>query len=42
MSLVVYGHVPDDLDQAAAIRLDGLFRRESDDRTSVAIGRVRP
>lgn len=29
MSLGVYGHVPDDLDQAAAVRLDGLFRRQS-------------
>ena len=28
MSLGVYGHVPDDLDQAAAVRLDDLFRRK--------------
>jgi integrase len=28
MSLRVYGHVPDDLDQAAAVRLDDLFRRK--------------
>ncbi len=28
MSLGVYGHVPDDLDQAAAVRLDGLFRSQ--------------
>jgi integrase len=28
MSLGVYGHVPDDLDQSAAVRLDGLFRRK--------------
>ena len=30
MSLGVYGHVPDDLDQAAAARLDGLFGAQSD------------
>ena len=29
MSLGVYGHVPSDLDQAAAARLDGLFRPQS-------------
>ena len=29
MSLGVYGHVPDDLDQAVADRLDGLFRPQS-------------
>lgn len=28
MSLGVYGHVPDDLDQATAVRLDDLFRRK--------------
>lgn len=28
MSLGVYGHVPDDLDEAAAVRLDDLFRRK--------------
>lgn len=27
MSLGIYGHVPDDLDQVVAGRLDGLFRR---------------
>ena len=29
MSLGVYRHVPDDLDQAAAVRLDGLFRPQA-------------
>ncbi|MBA2496696.1 MAG: tyrosine-type recombinase/integrase [Acidimicrobiia bacterium] len=29
MSLGVYGHVSDDLDQAAAVRLDVLFRPQS-------------
>jgi hypothetical protein len=29
MSLGVYDHVPDDLDQAVAVRLDGLFEPQS-------------
>lgn len=34
MSLGVYGHVPDDLDQAVAGRLDALFRPQSFDSAS--------
>jgi hypothetical protein len=34
MSLGVYGHVPADLDQAAASRLEDLFRSNSEKEVS--------
>jgi len=34
MSLGVYGHVPHDLDQATANRLEDLFRQDSEDEVS--------
>lgn len=34
MSLGVYGHVPDDLDQAAAVRLDDMFRSQAPESAS--------
>lgn len=34
MSLAVYGHVPDDLDQAAASRLEEMFRQDPENEVS--------